>query len=52
MKRQKTVYEAAIDHGYSRGSFLKMWTAFAVNEKDKVIDQLREFPVGKDVVAT
>ncbi|MFJ7725651.1 hydrogenase small subunit [Neobacillus sp. NPDC097160] len=29
MKRQKTVYEAAIDHGFSRRDFLKMCTALA-----------------------
>ncbi|MEH7109450.1 hydrogenase small subunit [Bacillus sp. JJ1764] len=29
MKRQKTVYEAAIEHGFSRRDFLKMCTALA-----------------------
>ena len=29
MKKKKTVYEAAIDHGFSRRDFLKMCTALA-----------------------
>ena len=29
MKRQKTVYEAAIDHGFTSRDFLKMCTALA-----------------------
>jgi hydrogenase small subunit len=43
MKRQKTVYEAAIEHGFTRRDFLKMCTALAAtlgldySQSDKVV---------------
>jgi len=46
MKRQKTVYEAAIDHGFSRRDFLKMCTALAATlgleftQSDQVVNAM------------
>jgi hydrogenase small subunit len=46
MKKQKTVYEAAIEHGFTRRDFLKMCTALAAalgleyTQSDKVVKAL------------